>query len=495
MPINQPGEDISTVAALIDADDGAGGTRWNNVQTALDDLKGGEIVGNTTINIPADYATLAAAFAYLRTKSIERGATVTVQVADGTHDYTGAAVSLNHPQGEQIRVLGNTATPTNCVLTWTNTASGIDALAVTGGHVLGYLDGFHITRTAHAGASIGVGLLAEDGSRIICGPKVKVSNHYYGIAARMGSYIKADGAIVDGAGDVGVWAFVDSSVDCSGAVVTNTADPLQPLGFGIQAEYGSAVNCDSASASGNKIGGIAALSGSTVRAPSAMANSNTGSGLFVRDGGVIEAIGATANNNTRYGVEEMTPGRVYDGTADLTTITRTGNTIGPRAPVAVLNSDPTIGASLRASSGPLRLDTADTSSVYFNTAGGAQFEVAHVANAVNNVRARGAAAGNAVILDAAGDDASIDFSVRGKGAGTVFLGNHQTNYVRINSAGAGTSPQIRPEGEANLDLLLGGKGTGLMRFGTWTASGDAAVNGYISIKDFAGNPIKLATIA
>lgn len=35
----------------------------------------------------------------------------------------------------------------------------------------------------------------------------------------------------------------------------------------------------------------------------------------------------------------------------------------------------------------------------------------------------------------------------------------------------------------------------LVRFGTWTSNADAPVNGYITVKDYAGNTRKLATIA
>lgn len=489
-------------------------------------------LGNITLNVPANYATIKVAMDWLANKVIAAGSTVTIKVADGTHDYTGAAVSLNHPQGSQIRVIGNEVTPTNCVLTWTNTSTGIDGLTVTNGNRLGYINGFHITRTAHAGTAISTGLLADSGSVIICGPNMKVSNHYYGIAARMGSYVKADGAIVDGAGDVGIWAYVGSSVDCSSATATNTADPLKSLGFGIQAEYGSTVNCDSASASSNKVAGIAALSGSSVRCHNATANSNTGSGILARDGATVEAHGATTSSNTRYGIEEITNGTVY-----YTSITQSGNTLGNRLPVAVLNSDSSLGARLSSASGSLRLDTAGANGIFMHTTGGKQFSVAHVASAVNNIEANGSATGSAPFLAAVGSDTDIDASIRGKGTGSVFLGNQQTNYLRVNSSAAGTpalaaeggtnvdlglrakgtgsvfigqnqtnyvrvnsaasgsNPALYPEGETNLDLILGGKGAGVVRFGTWTSNADAVVNGYVTIKDAAGNVRKLATIA
>lgn len=443
-------------------------------------------VGTVLINIPADYSTLALAMSYLSSKTIAAGTLVEIRLAAGTHDYTGASVSLNHPQGSQIRIVG--AGSGSTILTWTNSASGIDGLSVTNGNVLGHIDALHITRTAHAGTSISCGLLADSGSTIICGSDIKVTNHYYGIAARYGSYIRADSAEVDGAGDVGIWAYVGSTVDCSSATVTNTADPLQSLGFGIQAEYGSTVNCDLASASGSKIAGIAALSGSSVRAHSAVASTNTGSGFFARDGATIVCHGATASNNTRYGVEEYTNGTIY-----YTSITATGNTLGTRAPVAVFDNT-TLGARVVATSGDLRVDVAGANNVYFNSAGGVQAQIAHAAGSVNYPKLSGTSGTN-VVFEPAGAGSNVDLTLRGRGTGSVFLGSSQTNYIRINPAAAGASPAIYPEGGTDLDLILSGKGTGVVRFGTWTTNADVAVNGYITIKDAAGNTRKLATIA
>jgi len=47
----------------------------------------------------------------------------------------------------------------------------------------------------------------------------------------------------------------------------------------------------------------------------------------------------------------------------------------------------------------------------------------------------------------------------------------------------------------NEDLLIIPKGTGVVRFGTFTSNADAAVNGYVTIKSIDGTSRKLATIA
>jgi len=70
------------------------------------------------------------------------------------------------------------------------------------------------------------------------------------------------------------------------------------------------------------------------------------------------------------------------------------------------------------------------------------------------------------------------------------------NYLRVYPAATGSAPGLQVEGtDTNADLRLLPKGSGVVRFGGWTASSDVAVNGYITIKDSAGNSRKLATIA
>ncbi|MFK3770778.1 hypothetical protein [Pseudomonas putida] len=92
--------------------------------------------------------------------------------------------------------------------------------------------------------------------------------------------------------------------------------------------------------------------------------------------------------------------------------------------------------------------------------------------------------------------AQLDVGVRSKGTGSkVQIGNDvatntwaeflcNTNFPTLSAAGP----------NANHDLALAPKGTGNVRFGTLTASSDAPVVGYITIKDSGGVVRKLAVI-
>lgn len=380
-------------------------------------LVGGLIANSLTLNVPSDHPTLNAALDYLRGYTIARGAVVTVQVADGTYSLL-ASVNLNHPQGANLRVIGNQSNPALCVLVAAD-GSAFDALVCSDGHVLGLLDGFTVVRPSKAEWPFNyTGVLAVRGALITCGTKVRVDNWFYGIAARYGSVVHCPQAIVTDAGDVGIWAYNNSLITCDGAVSNGASAAGYPWGFGFQAEFGSVLNGTGISASGCKIGGVAALSNSTVRAHDVTASGNIGSGLFVRDDAIIDSQGAsTTNGNGRYGFEVL-EGRGYVNTV----ATNTGNTLGATNPFPFLTV--TGGqAALSASGGSLRVDS--QGATFFNTPGGLQFEVLNIASAVNHPYAAGAATGGAARVGATGSDANVDLILEPKGTGKVRFGATQ----------------------------------------------------------------------
>lgn len=70
--------------------------------------------------------------------------------------------------------------------------------------------------------------------------------------------------------------------------------------------------------------------------------------------------------------------------------------------------------------------------------------------------------GNSIGLQADGvSDANIDAFITGKGTGSVLLGNHLANYVKISGANSGFDPAVRAQGsDANRGLGLDMKGSG-----------------------------------
>lgn len=84
----------------------------------------------------------------------------------------------------------------------------------------------------------------------------------------------------------------------------------------------------------------------------------------------------------------------------------------------------------------------------------------------------------------------------GQACAAVVNVNSAVNYLQL-SASTATNPVrlIAAGTDTNIDVQLEPKGTGLPRFGGFTGSADAPVNGYVTIKDSGGTTRKLATIA
>lgn len=97
------------------------------------------------------------------------------------------------------------------------------------------------------------------------------------------------------------------------------------------------------------------------------------------------------------------------------------------------------------------------------------------------------------------DSGQINLGILDTGAALRVIpdATDNTNGFDIKGQDDGTSPVLEARGanDSNVDIRLVPKGTGLVRFGSFTSSGDVAVNGYVSIKDSGGTTRKLATIA
>jgi hypothetical protein len=149
--------------------------------------------------------------------------------------------------------------------------------------------------------------------------------------------------------------------------------------------------------------------------------------------------------------------------------------------------------------------------VRFTTNGGSAVEqarVAHTASAVNFVQVTGAATNGRVTLSAQGSDANIGFVYNTKGAqnhvfqtnsGNVqfVISNRATsaNWVQAQGNTAGNPPAFSVEGsDTNIDLAFVPKGTGKVRFGTYTASAGLVIAGYIEVKDAGGTVRRLAVV-
>ena len=157
----------------------------------------------------------------------------------------------------------------------------------------------------------------------------------------------------------------------------------------------------------------------------------------------------------------------------------------------------------------VQVQSNSTGGILFGTNSGvAQLAVSHTASAVNYVQVTGNATGNAPTISVQGSDTNINFNLSSKGTGAaqvitgggrqlaVLNTNSAVNYTTATGSSAGAAPVFSVAGtDTNIDLALTPKGTGNVRFGTYTANMALVVQGYIEIKDSGGTVRKLAVIA
>jgi hypothetical protein len=166
------------------------------------------------------------------------------------------------------------------------------------------------------------------------------------------------------------------------------------------------------------------------------------------------------------------------------------------------------------------LGTKGTGVFSFLTSGASleQFRIAHIASAVNYVQVVGSVTGGSTVISSQGSDANISITIASKGAGDARLQSNSTGYVSLLPDGGLTAFRAAPRaasgdtfmevqrnvgfvdviaasGVSNGDIRLTPKGTGNVRFGTYTASMALTIQGYIEVKDSGGTIRKLAVIA
>jgi hypothetical protein len=299
-----------------------GNTKWEMIRCN----------GNTTLSVSGGgrFATIVPALAFIRNAVINTGATVTISVANGTYTHS-AQITIAHPYGSRISIVGDTTTPANVVLNFSSSTNGI---VVDKGTTLGNLNGFMFKGTWAGSGSTGLSLsaiFAYNGSRIFCGDvngtvcNIVIDDFYYGLNATKNGTIIAEGTsgsngvTVTDAGDVGVFAYRGSFISCPYADVSNSRDTTRGFGWGIEAEVGSVIHCDYASATTCSKGGIFA-NGGHIRAYSSTSDSNTGYGFQAERRGVIEVQGTVSASSNGLDNVHLDSGSVFEasGTSTLT---------------------------------------------------------------------------------------------------------------------------------------------------------------------------------
>lgn len=329
-----------TDASLVTYDPPFTGSVPTTVQAKLEqefstiDFGDTDGVGTVTLNVPAEYTTIQDAFDFLANKSIVAGTTVEIKVADGTYTVANS-ITVDHPNGNQIKLIGNITTPSNCILQFNST----DGVYVPVGCCLKEINGFELQKL---GAKTNFGIFTFGGEISKVGPMIVVDNFYYGVSALNGGVVYADGTsvtdrvLVTNAGDVAFWSVSGSFMSCVYGEAQYANDSPNNLGGGFVAEFSSAMVANYAKAFGCYLCGFASQSSSSIRAWG-MTSEQNGLGIKTGSLGSIEVFdGSTIIDNTFYGWLSDGWGQCFGfGTATVS-----GNLLGAiKNPLQINESD------------------------------------------------------------------------------------------------------------------------------------------------------------
>jgi hypothetical protein len=231
------------------------------------------IRSDLTLNVPAEYATIQDALAYLNDKLIAADVNVTIKVADGI--YTNySCVSITHRDSDKIRIIGNT---NNCELCTIYFAAGQSGFSIVG-KPLGYLDGFKLVGTD---AVDSFGIQASYGGSIFCGTHLVVDSF-----------------------DRGFYAFINGSIVASHCKAISCS-------YGFVANR-SMLYATNACSQNNTFCGFYSTGGGEIYCPNAIASNNV-YGIYSRADAMIFAAGAVARNNVSNGFRAELSGTIELG--------------------------------------------------------------------------------------------------------------------------------------------------------------------------------------
>jgi len=229
-----------------------------------------------------------------------------------------------------------------------------------------------------------------------------------------------------------------------------------------------------------------AITGGTINGATVGATTPAAGTFTALSTGTLTATGQTSLGGAA-GAESL---RVVTNPSGTDYLQAVGSTFGRPVLRSSGTGNPSLGLSSQGT-GSIQL--------YTNVTAQEQMRVAHTASAVNYVQVTGSATlTGAPTISAQGSDFNIPLRLVPKGTGAVTLANssgwsglevttvNSPNYFTMAGRATGSSPVLATAGvDTNIDLTLTPKGTGNVRFGTYTAS-VLTPTGYIEIKDSGG---------
>ena len=242
-----------------------------------------------TLMIPGEFASLEEAFAALQKERISPTVKVTLQLAAGLYSYS-SPLGLAHPDGISIEIMGDTVTPSNVILDFTD-CSGL----LFSGTYLSLLDGVEI-RGNRTGLPLGaVGIQANAGATVNLGNNVIVDGFDIGIQAQFGGVVMAEQTTSSNNTLDGYNAFSNGVIYAAGTSASGNG------GSGYAAAEGGTINARNTTSEDNNQNGYLAVNGGIINADGALATSNAANGFHAHVNGTIFAPASSSNGNSADG--------------------------------------------------------------------------------------------------------------------------------------------------------------------------------------------------
>jgi len=323
--------DIADNTADISSNTGTIATNTSGIGT----LEGAVVSVDTTWDIgpssTSDYSDLNAAMNAARTMRIQGDAVLTLQLEAGTHS-TATTVNLNHPQGANIEIFGNSSNPSSVVYEYTGTGNAFNLHR----HSIGRVYGIQLEATSAASGSgfalydnawaqlgymtidgfgtYGVSIRRQSGIRVQYPTTIRNSGSY-AVDVRDSGYFYAPNIVVHD----NLYGVV---VTTNSTAVLNGSESYNNTYNGYTASYGSYISAYQAESHDNDYYGFSASYDSSISADQSLSEDNVRSGYYAVDSS-IRARTASAVNNGGYGYRVS-----YNSFMDANYSSNSGNVSG-----------------------------------------------------------------------------------------------------------------------------------------------------------------------
>jgi len=240
--------------------DGAGEITTPDVEEVV--IVNSVMQGNATLNIPEDFPNINAALASLNGVVIKKDSIVTIKVNNCAVNDPNTSVVVDHPQGQNIHIIGDVQNPDNCQLLF----FGVNGFVVNNSR-LGLIDGFHIKGNESSSA-----IYATNLADIRVGKNTWMSDFNFGAYAGNGAFLSARDTVSFSNGNAGYLS-----------------------------AQGGVLDAQRAESYGNTQEGFDAWNSGYINASSTNAYNNAGRGFIAHHNSYVVANYAISRNNGRPG--------------------------------------------------------------------------------------------------------------------------------------------------------------------------------------------------